>query len=507
MKPLVTPFLLSLSIFLMLGCSNDSDPKSTQQEIEQSEIKQKIAEYYSAPSSTTQSVVNIQDAFKQKFPNATDIEWKVSNKVYEIDFEINGVDHEAWYDSDANLLMYKYDIANNELPSAVSSAIANDYPGYILDDAEKVFKGNITGYYVDLKKNKKEIHAFYNEDGTFISKNLWESDSVKPENGNDATNPVINGNMSDDEVDNLIAAYYSGYDVDVLPSNVPDAIRRSFTAAFPNAREVDWETSANVYKVDFEINNVDYDAWYHQNGALLAYKFDITRASLPQSVKATISSQFNGYAVDDAEKVVKPKSIGYLVELEKGNIEEDAYLHADGTYISKSFYQKKNTSGNNIEEPEIPEIPIDGNYTDVAIDDLLSGYYKGRETDIKAANVPALITAKFKNQFALARDIEWEYVNNVYNVEFEINNVDHEAWYVTDGTLLMFMQEVKYRTVPSVVQNAVSSKYSGYFIDGADYFQKGTVKGYIIELENKRTDVELIVVYKEDGTFIHQQYD
>ncbi|SHG05290.1 PepSY-like domain-containing protein [Dysgonomonas macrotermitis] len=512
MKSLVTTLFLSSFILFSVGCSNDNnsdliDGGTEVTGIQQSEIKLRIAEYYSAPSTSAQSVSNIQTEFDKKFPNATDVEWKASNNVYEIDFEISNVDYEAWYDSNANLLMYKYDIANGELPSAVSSAIASDYTGYTLDEAEKVYKGEIIGYYVDLKKNKTEVHAFYKEDGTFISKNLWEDDSVKPANDAETSTPEISGTLTDEATDALIAAYYSGNDTDILPANVPSAISSNFKTVFPNARDIDWETSANVYKVDFEINNVDYDAWYNSDGTLLAYRFDITKSSLPQSVQTAISDKFNGYTIEDVEKVIKANSAGYLVELENLNIEEDAYFTEDGTYISNSFY-KASTSGDNTEEPvTTPEIPVDGNYTDDEIDALLASYQQGRDKDINAANVPVLVTTAFNSQFASARDIDWDYVGNVYKVDFEIANVDYEAWYVSDGTLLMYTQEVRYPTIASTVQNAVAAKYTEYKVDGCDYFQKGTIKGYIIELENKRTDAELIVIYKEDGAFISEITD
>ena len=508
MKSLVT-FLCLCSFFLFVGCSDDDVNQGSPNPsgLGQDDIKLKIAKYYSSPSLATQSVATIQTAFNEKFPNATDVEWKVSNEVYEIDFEINQIDYEAWYDSNANLLMYKHDIANNELAPAVSSAIAKDYPGYVLDEAEKVYKGNIIGFYVDLKKKKEEINAFYKEDGTFISKYLWEDDSVKPGNDAGSTTPEIGGNLSDDEVDALIAAYYSGYDTDVPTSQVPTVISGNFKNVFSNARDIDWETSANIYKVDFEINNVDYEAWYNQDGTLLAYKFDITRASLPASVKNAISSKFAGYKIDDAEKVIKNNSNGYLVELENRNVEEDAYFGEDGTYISNSFYTKNSGSGNNPGAPETPEIPIDETYTDNEIDALLSAYHKGKDVDVHPSKVPAPIITAFNNQFASALDIDWEHVDKVYNVDFEINNVDYEAWYVSNGVLLMYTQEIRYTSVSEAVKNAISSQYSEYMIDGSEYFQKGSIKGYIIELENKRTDAELVVMYKEDGTFIHQQND
>lgn len=204
--------------------------------------------------------------------------------------------------------------------------------------------------------------------------------------------------------------------------------------------------------------------------------------------------------------MVKISSTGYLVELENRNVEEDAYYAEDGTYISNLFYTKNSNPGN-VEPPVTPEIPADDNYTDAEIDALLLTYQQGRDRDISASNVPASIITAFKTQFQSARDMDWEYVSNIYKVEFKISGIDYEAWYVDGGSLLMYTQEVRYSSVASAVQSAILSQYPEYTIDGSGYFQKGTIKGYIIELENNRTGAELLVLYQENGTFIHQQFD
>lgn len=514
MKILAVVFFLS-SLFVLGSCSdsdNNEVPGIDDETIDQTDITQKIAAYYSAPSSTTSAVAAIQAAFEKKFPNATDIEWKVSNNVYEIDFEIANVDYEAWYDGNATLLMYKFDIANSQVASAVSTAITTDYPGYAIDDAEMVYKGTIVGYYLDLKKNKNEVNAFYKEDGTFISKTLWENDTVKPGNDAETETPEITGSLTDEEVDAYLSAYYSSYDQDINQANVPAAIRTNFSATFPNAHDIDWELSSNVYKVDFDIYNVDYDAWYTENGTLIAYKFDITRSSVPSAITSTISTQFSGYSIDDAEKVVKANSVGYFIELESRNVEEDAYFAEDGTYISNSFYKTTGGSGSGggsgTETPPVtPEIPESGEYTDDQIDALLQAFDQSRDVDVRESNVPAAVLTAFNSQFTSTYDREWEYASGVYKVEFEIGHTEYEAWYAEAGILLMYTQEVRYTTIPTVVQNAVSTKYSTYKVDGCDYFRKGTVIGYMIELENNRTGADLIALYNENGTFITERID
>jgi hypothetical protein len=512
MKNLVT---LAFTCFLVLGftgCSNDNIPPVPEANIlDQNAVKASIRNYFSGPSTPTTPPDNVEAAFRQKFPDAVNPEWEVSNNVYEVDFDVNFVEHEAWYDADANLLMYKHDITTAKVPTAVTTQLEIDYLGYRIDEVEKVYKGTIIGYYFDLEKAQTDAKAFYNEDGTFLSIYLWEDTDYKPTNNADTeTPPVVNGS-TDAEADALIAAYYSSYDQDVMPSQVPAPILTAFTGLFSNARDIDWDTSNEVYKVDFEIGNVDYDAYYKADGALLAYKFDITRSSLPQAVQAGIQREFNGYTIDDADKVVKANSKGYYVEVERGNMEYTAYYTEDGTYVANTFYSSGGTApgqnGNTEPTPNTPNIPADGDYSNDEIDALLQAYASQREIDIRSSDVPTVIITVFNSQFAAAHDIEWEYAGDVFHVDFELSGMDYEVWYHRDGTLLMYTTETWYSNIPAAVTSAVSAQYAEYKIDDCKYFQKGTLKGYIFEVEHRRTGAELITLFDENGNFLSERVD
>jgi|GEM_PF-603893 len=510
MKPLACIFILCALMFFGAGCSEDlnlDEGKGQETILDQEVIKQKIIDYYSSPSSEAQPVPIIEAVFNEKFPNATNVEWSVSNNVYEINFELNGVGYEAWYGSDAQLLMYKYDINNSNLASAVSTAMINDYPGYSLQQAEKVHKGNIEGYYLEVEKNKSDKNAFYKNDGTFLAKTLWEDDNMKPGYDDEDISyaPKFNGSYTDDEVDAFVSAYYSGYEVDVRATDVPAAIRTQFKKDFPRAKNADWEVSANVYKVDFTQYSISADAWYTPAGILLVYKYDISKTSLPKAVRTAISSRFSGYKIDESEKVIKINSTTYFVEVEKQDMEVKAYYAKDGTYISNSFYKSSSDEGGGDPgEPEEPGEPEGKDYTDAEIDALLLAYHQGRSRDIHSSNVPSAVTTAFKKEFKTAKDVEWEYLDNVYNVEFEVSKVDYEAWYVNNGFRLMYMKEILNSSVKAVVKNAIKKQYPDYKVEDSYYFKKGTIIGYIVELEHNRTDAEITVVYKNDGTFLYQ---
>ncbi len=103
------------------------------------------------------------------FPGAADIDWEVGNNIYNVEFEIDWVDYEAWYDQNNNLLTYKYEIKPSKLPAVVVNAINQKYPKYRIDDADRFVKGSVSGYIVSVEKGKMEYKASFKDDGTLLS--------------------------------------------------------------------------------------------------------------------------------------------------------------------------------------------------------------------------------------------------------------------------------------------------------------------------------------------------
>jgi hypothetical protein len=121
---------------------------------------------------------------------------------------------------------------------------------------------------------------------------------------------------------------------DVPESEVPSVIVNSFKKEFPKARDVEWELKGDQYNVEFEIGFFsDYEAWFDSSGKLLKYTEEISKSDLPEAVKETIKSQFAGYRIDDAEKIVENGVETYEVEIEKKDDERKLVFTKDGTIL------------------------------------------------------------------------------------------------------------------------------------------------------------------------------
>ncbi len=106
------------------------------------------------PANQVPSVV--QNTFQSKFPNPTDVEWEKKDGFYEVEFDVNKIDHKAHIDPAGKMIMFKMEIRKDELPAAVATVVSQEYKDYDIDDADKLEKDGTTYYQVELDAKGKE---------------------------------------------------------------------------------------------------------------------------------------------------------------------------------------------------------------------------------------------------------------------------------------------------------------------------------------------------------------
>lgn len=112
--------------------------------------------------------------FKTKFPAAMKTTWEMENKSeYEADFTIDKTKHSAKFDKSGKWKETETDIKIVELPEAVSKAIAKEFDGYKVEEAEKVeTSNNGTIYEVKVKKGKVTYEAQFSSTGKVLKKDI-----------------------------------------------------------------------------------------------------------------------------------------------------------------------------------------------------------------------------------------------------------------------------------------------------------------------------------------------
>lgn len=122
------------------------------------------------PQSQVPSLVINQ--FSKTFPKASDIEWKIKDDKYKVEFETGwSKDHEAWFDQSGKLLAHQEEISKRAIPQAVQHTIKKDYHGYRIDDVKKITSGSVIQYQIELKSLTQEWKLRFDENGNLLQQN------------------------------------------------------------------------------------------------------------------------------------------------------------------------------------------------------------------------------------------------------------------------------------------------------------------------------------------------
>lgn len=129
---------------------------------------------------------------------------------------------------------------------------------------------------------------------------------------------------------------------------------------------------------------------------------------------------------------------------------------------------------------------------------LLSISFIACSSDIATKNVPSVVLNAFKTQFPTAVDVEWEKVNNLYEADFEVANVDHTAQLNTEGTLLQLKKEISLAELPKAINDAIAANFKGYVADDLELIKKGNQTYYQLQLE-KNWSFDKKLVFNANG--------
>lgn len=126
-------------------------------------------------------------------------------------------------------------------------------------------------------------------------------------------------------------------------SQIPDAVKNSFTSSFEGAGEVRWEKhkaqgkrTFAKYVAVFSTDGVRARARYKEDGTLLSSSKYFGPAKLPANVKSAAESKAPGFTVMGGEEITtKNGKTFYRVRSRKGSSKLIQYFDADGNEVSR----------------------------------------------------------------------------------------------------------------------------------------------------------------------------
>lgn len=115
---------------------------------------------------------DVQRALRDKYPNATNVEWEAKAGYYVADFRENGAELDVWFTTDAVWKMTETDLGIdvNKLPVAVKDAfLSSDYSNWVVDDIDKYEREDMTFYLIEVEtRGQKDRNLYYNEQGGLL---------------------------------------------------------------------------------------------------------------------------------------------------------------------------------------------------------------------------------------------------------------------------------------------------------------------------------------------------
>ena len=114
----------------------------------------------------------VKSAFDAKFPAVARVEWEKKSVYYVAEFYENGVEMQAWFDTDAVWSMTETDLRTdlNVLPGLVQNAFqTGTYADWRVDDIDKYERPSGIFYLIEIEKTgQSDRDLFYGEDGTLL---------------------------------------------------------------------------------------------------------------------------------------------------------------------------------------------------------------------------------------------------------------------------------------------------------------------------------------------------
>ncbi|HET8855107.1 MAG TPA: hypothetical protein VFM60_04210 [Salinimicrobium sp.] len=113
--------------------------------------------------------------------------------------------------------------------------------------------------------------------------------------------------------------------------------------------------------------------------------------------------------------------------------------------------------------------------------------------DTPNTQAPSVVLNAFQNRFPHSVESHWEETENIFEVEFEINDTDHKALIDRKGKLLRYKYEIDKEQLPLMVFHSLKTNYETRKIDESEIYIKENDTIYQIILDRTFNDEKIIL--------------
>lgn len=412
--------------------------------------------------------------FTLSYPNATDVEWNVSDEYAVASFTSNisrgdGRNSTVWYQlSDNQKKMHSTTIPLTDLPKAVTEAFySGEYATLTLSEHARVITryvgSNIEYIYLIQAKGALEgtvataIKLYYTEEGILVklsSEIVYDASFV--------------------DKDDLAELE------EWLPKTPAEFISAYVDTWYPGARYLYIYEGKNFTKVKILDGHTAIQLLFNADGTWISSATEIDNDDIPADILAAFrTSEFaEWHILKIIEYLTASDGHYYLLSLEKGKNKTEFRIEANGTVTDEPSTPA---------EPENPANPSDE-------DSYLA---KSDIEDFIITKYPGASIIKYDYDDDEAK-VEIIYDNHKIKVEFEL----HAQGYTWSQSKWDF--NVKDTALlPALILNTITDKYSGYTLEYLSYLESATdAPSYEAGLKSSQTKKVIKVKIDVQGNII-----
>ncbi|MBK0403634.1 PepSY-like domain-containing protein [Adhaeribacter sp. BT258] len=125
---------------------------------------------------------------------------------------------------------------------------------------------------------------------------------------------------------------------DIKETEVPSVVMNSFKSQFTDAQKPEWEKLNDKYEVEFEQGTAERSVVLDASGKVLMQKLEIENTEVPAAIANALKQNYNGYELDEAEKIEYNGQTYYEVELSRWFVlSKELVFSADGKETTLPF--------------------------------------------------------------------------------------------------------------------------------------------------------------------------
>lgn len=243
----------------------------------------------------------VLNAFQVKFPNATDIEWKLEKGNYNIRFEVNNKENELLMSDRGIILQHLQDLYVSEIPKGVLETIKFKVAFFDVSDADRLDVGSKISYKIILKINEKNPEFMIDELGKLLkyTKELKDSEVPLP-------------------ITTLINSKYGSLHID-------DA-------------SITEESGRITYLLEGEINDMEHVFLFDDKAIVLKHDQDLRNNEVPVQVMNAAKAAYPGFEIRDTDLLEDAGQVIYIIDMSKSKEKVRVILTTDGKILDVKNY-------------------------------------------------------------------------------------------------------------------------------------------------------------------------